>query len=118
VDDITNEPKPTQTHISDQPGPLPHPGMPPALDGRARTDFIGYSLIVMGVAVLTVLMAVIGGEPLVGVAGLIVVLAVLHYWTWGRSLGRQLADEQARQFREQLEVDPARLSEIERPRHY
>jgi hypothetical protein len=118
MDDITNQPTPTPPHITDQAAPMPHPALPAALNDRVKTDVLGYVLIVMGVAVVTVLMAIIGGPPLVGVVGVITVLAIVHYWTWGRSLGHKLADEQARRFREQPDVDPARLSEIERPRHY
>jgi hypothetical protein len=63
-------------------------------------------------------MAVIGGWVLVSVAAVVTVLGVIHYWTWGRSLSRQVAEEQAKRFRRQLEVDDDHLSEAERPRHY
>jgi flagellar biosynthesis component FlhA len=117
MDDITKQPKPNQRHITDQ---TPAGGTPdldvPHL--RVKTDFQGYVLVVLGVAAVTVLMAVIGGLPLVGVVGVITVLAIVHYWTWGRSLGRRAQEEHARQFREQLEIDRDHLSEVERPRHY
>jgi hypothetical protein len=118
MDDITNQPKPTQAHITGQPAPPAHPARPAAANVRAQTDFIGYVLLVLGVAALTILMAVIGGPVLVGVVGVVTVLAVVHYWTWGRSLGRKVADEQARQFRDRMEDEGQHLSEVERPRHY
>ena len=92
------------------------------LEGLAGDDFAVlmkiHHAITDGVGAVTVLMAVIGGLPLVGVVGVITVLAVVHYWTWGRSLGRRAQEEQARHFREQLEIDQDHLSEVERPRHY
>jgi hypothetical protein len=83
---------------------------------RARVDFLGYLLVFFGVVALTVLMAIIGGPVLVGIVAVITVLALVHYWTWGRGLARKLADEQARQFRDELRG--GELSEVERPRHY
>ena len=113
--DITNQPRPTQTHVTDQPPQLEDP---PHQIVRRRLDVGGYLLLVLGVAVLTVVMALIGGWPLVSVALLVTGLGLVHYWTWGRSFSNKVAEEQAEQFRRQLEVDPNSLSETERPRHY
>ena len=117
MDDFTKQPKPKPTHITNQTpaGGTPNLGVPHV---RVKTDFRGYVLVVLGVGAVTVLMAVIGGLPLVGVVGVITVLAIVHYWTWGRSLGRRAQEEQARHFRQQLELDQDHLSEVERPRHY
>jgi hypothetical protein len=116
MDDFTKQPKRDQTHITDQ--PPAHTAQPAPPNVRVKTDFLGCTLLVLGVGVVTVLMAIIGGEPLVGVVGVMAILAIIHYWTWGRSLGRRAQEEQARQFREQLEMDQDHLSEVERPRHY
>ena len=117
MDDITKQPKRDQRHITDRPrdDDTPNLHVPHA---RVKTDFQGYILVVLGVGAVTVLMAVIGGLPLVGVVGIITVLAIVHYWTWGRSLGRRTQEEHARQFREQLELNQDHLSDVERPRHY
>jgi hypothetical protein len=117
--DITNQPKPTQTHITDRPDePTPDTEMAPTPIVRARTDFLGYVLLFLAVIALTALMAVIGGWPLVLLAVVVSGLGLIHYWTWGRSLSRQVADERANDFRQRLNVDANTLSEVERPRHY
>jgi len=117
MDDITKQPKRHQAHITDQApgGGAPNLGVPPV---RVKTDFQGYILLVLGVGAVTALMAIIGGLPLLGVVAVVTVLAIVHYWTWGRGLGRRVQEEQARHFREHLEVDQDHLSEVERPRHY
>ncbi len=117
--DFTNQPRPTQTHITDQPAPQPlHPAALPPRSVRTRTDVLGYLLLVLGVGVLTVVMALVGGWPLVSIAAFVTGLGAIHYWTWGRSFSRKVAGEQAADFRRQLNVDPNTLSETERPRHY
>jgi hypothetical protein len=117
--DFTNQPKPIQTHITEQPSELPaDPLFPAGPNVRRHTDFVGYILLVLGVVAVTALMAVIGGWPLVVFALVVTGLGLIHYWTWGRSLSRKVADEHANDFRQQLNVDPAALSEVERPRHF
>jgi hypothetical protein len=63
-------------------------------------------------------MAVVGGLGLAVFAGFVLVLGLIHYWTWGRGLGRRVAEERARLFRQELGIDRDHLSEVERPRHY
>jgi Flp pilus assembly protein TadB len=119
VDDITDQPNPLTTnftrHVPDEPV---HPALAQPRSARGRNSLAGYVLVVLGVLALTVLLAVIGGYVLVGITAVIVVLGLIHYWTWGRSLSRKVAKEQAELFRRQLQVDRDHLSEIERPRHY
>ena len=114
--DITNQPKPTQTHITDEPA-SPTVYEPPSVRTK-KTDFVGYMLLLLGVGAVTLLMAIIGGWPLVSLAIVVTVLGLIHYWTWGRSMSRKVAQEQAEEFRRRLEADKDNLSEIERPRHY
>jgi Flp pilus assembly protein TadB len=118
--DITNQPRPAQTHITDQ--PAEHPASPdlyqsPSVQTK-KTDFLGYFLLLLGVVVVTALMAVIGGWPLVSVTAVVAGLGLIHYFTWGRSMNRQVAQAQADEFRRRLELDQNNLSEVERPRHY
>jgi hypothetical protein len=119
VDDITDQPNPTRRHITNPPAldPVP-PALPEHRAVRAKNDFLGYVLVVLGVLALTALMAVIGGWVLVSVAVVVTVLGLIHYWTWGRRMSRQVAEEQAKLFRRELQIDSEHLSEIERPRHY
>jgi len=119
VDDITDQPNPLPTHFTRHTPDEPvHPAFRQPRSAPGRTGFAGYILVVLGVLALTVLLAVIGGYVLVGVTAVIVVIGLIHYRTWGRSLSRKFAKEQAELFRQQLQVDPDHLSEIERPRHY
>jgi hypothetical protein len=64
------------------------------------------------------LMAVIGGVGLVVFLGVVLVLGLIHYWTWGRGFSRRVAEERAKLFRQELGIDRDHLSEVERPRHY
>jgi Flp pilus assembly protein TadB len=119
MDDITDQPKPPPMHITEHPAQQPaSPALAQPRGVPAKNDLLGYVLVVLGVLALTVLMAVIGGWVLVLVAAVVTVLGVIHYWTWGRSLSRQFAEEQGKLFRRQLDVDRDHLSEVERPRHY
>jgi Flp pilus assembly protein TadB len=119
MDDFTDQPKPTQIHITEHPAQEPTaPTLPQPRSLGAKNDLLSYILVVLGVLVLTVFMAVIGGWVLVSVTAVVIVLGLIHYWTWGRRLSRQVAEEQARLFRQQLELDRDHLSEVERPRHY
>ena len=118
--DITKQPKPTQTHITEH---VTEPATPPAdyelpSVRHKQTDFVGYALLIVGVAAVTLLMAVIGGWPLLCIAVLVMGLALVHYFTWGRSMNRRVAEEQANEFRRRLEMDKNNLSEVETPRHY
>ncbi len=116
--DITNQPKPAQTQFTDQLADDPSDREPPATEQGGRPDFLGYLLVLCGVAGLTLLMALIGGWPLVLAAAVIAILGLVHYWTWGRGLIRKVSDEQVEHFRRQLEVDRQNAAEPERPRHY
>jgi Flp pilus assembly protein TadB len=119
VDDFTDQPNPLPTNITRHPAEEPiHPALAQSHSVRAKNDLVGYVLVVFGILVLTILMAVIGGWVLVSVAAVVIVLGLIHYWTWGRSLTRKVAKEQAELFRRQLQVDRDHLSEVERPRHY
>ena len=119
MDDFTDQPNPVPTNFTRRPVDEPiHPALQQARGMRGRNDFVGYILVVLGVLALTVLLAVIGGYVLVGVAAVVILLGLIHYWTWGRSFSRKVAKEQAELFRRQLQVERDHLSEIERPRHY
>jgi hypothetical protein len=116
MDDITDQPKPTQSHITRQTAPPPHPDLPVPPNARAKTDIMGYFLVILGVAALTVLLAIISGMVLPVVVAIMTILATVHYWTWGRSLGKKLTDKESQRFRDQLQG--VELSEVERPRHF
>jgi hypothetical protein len=115
--DITNQPKPAQTQFTDRLADVP-PDMVAPVTEPGQPDFLGYILVVCGVAALTLLMAIIGGWPLVLVTAIVAVLGLVHYWTWGRGLVRKVSAEQVEHFRRQLEADRQNASEAERPRHY
>jgi Flp pilus assembly protein TadB len=120
VMDITNQPRPAQTHITERPAEQAAPDdlyQMPGVQSK-KTDFLGYFLLLLGVVAVTALMAVIGGWPLVSVTVVVAGLGLIHYFTWGRSLNRQVAQAQAEEFRRRLELDQNNLSEVERPRHY
>ncbi len=119
MDDITNQPKPTPTNITEQPAPTPlTPAEPGPRDVQTRTDFLGYVLVVLGVVVVTVLLAIVGGRALVSFAVIIAGIAAFHYWAWGRGLSKKVAEQRAEELRRQSEEGDEHLSEIERPRHY
>jgi hypothetical protein len=115
--DITDQPRPAQTQFTDL-ADDPPAVVPPATEQGGRPDYLGYLLVLCGVAGLTLLMALIGGWPLVLATAVVAILGLVHYWTWGRGLIRKVNAEQVEHFRRQLEADRQNAAEPERPRHY
>ena len=92
MDDITNQPKPTQTNITEQPAPTPLTPAEPNCARRADPD--GFPGIRAGRAWRG------GGDGaagdrrrtmLVSFAVIIAGIAAFHYWAWGRGLSKKVA---------------------------
>src|SRR5258707_4568401 len=66
MDDFTDQPEPTDMRITDHAAQVPaHPALQQPRSVYAKNDVLGYVLVVLGVLVLTVLMAVDGGGGVV-----------------------------------------------------
>jgi hypothetical protein len=126
--DRDNSPDPDQTAVTPQPAdPGPAPAPPPADDPRwlppkapasPGASAIATLIVVCGFVLGVCLLAAIGGTWVLGVGGLVVLLAAFHYLVWGRWMSRMMAEQQRQELLKLAERDDQLRPDPLRSRHF